>query len=460
MKVIYSKLVKPGVHLLLKILLGSCVYFALTFNTCSGQSKNKSIPKGEAWLSFTGNGAWCWFSDPRAIYFKGQHSRTYAGWVDSSGSIVVGCYDHDLKRTETKVLHKNLEKDDHANPSLFITRQGKLMVFYSKHDGTATEPIYMVKAKNAENISEWEPAVSLNLNDTVAYPGLSNTYTYTNICQLANEKNKLFLFWRGADYKPNFSVSDDVGKTWTPGKIFILPGRIYKDRRPYLKVATNNKDVIHFAFTDGHPNAEPTNSIYYAKYRGNALYKANGEKIASWPDTPIQPELADMVYDATKTNERAWIWDVAENKEGEPVIVYSRFPNDSSHVYYYSAWNNNQWNNYRLVDSGPWFPQTPAGEKEREPNYSGGIVLDHNDPSIVYLSRLKNKRFEIEKWTTYNKGKDWSVEELTSNSENNNVRPFVIRDYSAQDSLRVLWLNVERYVHYTDYQTAIKMNIR
>src|SRR5436190_18212972 len=121
MKVIYSKLVKPDVDLLLKILLFLYVYFALPFNVC-GQLKNKSIPKGEAYLSFTGNGAWCWFSDPRAIYFKGQHSRTYAGWVDSSGSITVGFYDHDLKRTETQVLHKNLEKDDHTNPSLFIDR--------------------------------------------------------------------------------------------------------------------------------------------------------------------------------------------------------------------------------------------------------------------------------------------------------------------------------------------------
>lgn len=447
-------------HPLLRTLLLLYVCVALTFNLCSGQSKTTSAAKGEAYLSFTGNGAWCWFSDPRAVYYKRQYSRTYAGWVDSSGSIVVGFYDHDLKHIETKILHKHLDKDDHANPSLFIDRQGKLIVFYSKHDGTSAEPIYMEKAKNPESISEWEPTATLRLNDTVTYAGLRDSYTYTNIFQLSNEKNKLYLFWRGADYKPNFSVSHNDGKTWSTGKILILPDRVYKDRRPYLKIASNNKDAIHFAFTDGHPNAEPTNSIYYAKYRGNTFYKANGEKIAGWSDLPIQPKLADKVYDATKTNEKAWIWDVAENKDGEPVIVYSRFPNDSNHVYYYSVWHNNQWNNYRLIDSGPWFPQTPVGTKEREPNYSGGIVLDHNDPSIIYLSRLKKGKFEIEKWTTGNKGKDWIVEAITSDSENNNVRPFVIRNYSTQDSLRVLWMNIEKYVHYTDYQTAIKMNIR
>jgi len=453
-----SKLLKPILRLLLKTWLLLCIYITSTTGVCHSQSKSKSVSKGEAYISLTDNGAWCWFSDPRAIYFKGQHRRTYAGWVDSTGNIIVAFYDHDLKRTETKVLHQNFEKDDHDNPSLFIDRQGKLMVFYSKH--ATSEPIYMVKAKNAEDISEWETAAALKLNDPIAYPGLSDTYTYTNICRLEKENDKLFLFWRGADFKPNFSVSDDGGKTWSPGRILILPGRIYKDRRPYLKVASNNKDVIHFAFTDGHPNVEPTNSIYYAKYRNNALHKANGEKIAELSDLPIQPKLADIVYDATKTNEKAWIWDVAGTKEGDPVIVYSRFPNDSSHVYYYSIWNNNQWNNYKLVNSGPWFPQTAAGEREREPFYSGGIVLDHEDPAIVYLSRLKNSRFEIEKWTTSDKGKNWSTEDITSHSENNNVRPFVIRDYSPRDSLKVLWMNAEKYIHYTDYHSSVKMNIQ
>ena len=441
-----------------KLILFFFIAIALLFNACSRKSKNNLVLKGESYLSFTDNGAWCWFSDPRAIYFKGQHSRTYAGWVDSLGNIMVGFYDHDLKSIETKLIHEHLEKDDHNNPSLFIDRQGKLMVFYSKHAGT--EPIYLQKGRNAEDISEWEATETLSLNDTIAYKGLSNTYTYTNICQLADEKDKLYLFWRGADFKPNFSVSDDSGKTWSPGKILILPDRIYKDRRPYLKMASNNKNVIHFAFTDGHPNAEKTNSIYYAKYRNGALYKANGVKIADWSALPVQPNLTDIVYDATKSNEKAWIWDIAENSEGDPVIVYSRFPNDSNHVYYYGVWDNGQWQNHKLLNSGPWFPQTPKGEKEREPNYSGGIALDHEDPSIVYLSRLKNTRFEIEKWTTSNKGADWVVREITRNSENNNVRPFVIRNNSGQDSLKLLWMNVTKYFHYTDYQSSIKMNIK
>lgn len=438
------------------IIFFSYIFILLTFSAGKRISVPESPQPGESYLSFTEDGAWCWFSDPRAIYYNGKYRRTYAGWIDHVGNVTVGFYDHDRKTIETKILHEGLEKDDHDNPGLFLDKEGKLWLTYSKHSG---DRIYLVKGKNPEDISTWEPTRSLRLNDTIAYSGSSNTYTYSNLCQLADERNTLYLFWRGADYKPNFSKSTDNGETWSQGKILILPERLYKDRRPYVKIASNNKDVIHVAFTDGHPNAEPSNSIYYAKYRKGYLYKANGEKIKAWSALPVSPRETDVVYDATTTKEKAWIWDVTENREGDPVIVYSRFPNDSTHVYYYALWDQVQWVNYKLLNSGSWFPQTPAGTIETEPNYSGGIVLDHQDPSTVYLSRVKNGKFEIEKWTTPDKGKHWNVTEVTANSRFDNIRPFVIRDYPMDDSPRLLWMNVKRYIHYTDYEAAVKMDI-
>jgi hypothetical protein len=440
-------------------LLSIILFFSVVviFGACNRELPADAGEKGEAYLSLTDDGAWCWFSDPRAVYFKGKYSRTYSGWVDSLGNITIGFYDHDRKQVETKIIHARLEKDDHNNPSLLIDREGRLMVFYSKH--AARDPLYLARSVNPEDITQWKSIEELRLNDTIAYPDLSDTYTYANICRMADEDDKLYLFWRGADFKPNVSVSDDNGQHWSPGKILVLPERIYRNRRPYLKVATNSKDIIHMAFTDGHPNAEPTNSIYYAKYKGGELLKANGEKIKDWSSLPLAPHEADLVYNATVTKEKAWIWDVADNN-GNPVIVYSRFPNDSIHVYYYSIWDDDQWNNYELVNSGGWFPQTPEGEKEREPNYSGGIVLDAGDPSQVYLSREINGIFEIEKWTTHDKGKTWKTTAITRNSAFDNVRPFVTRNYPERKTPAILWLNVKRYRHWTDYQTAVKINIR
>jgi hypothetical protein len=421
------------------------------------EPKPDTSTKKKSFRNFTENGAWCWFSDPRAVHYSGKFRRTYAGWVDSSGNIMVGYYDHGTKKIKEKIIHKNLEIDDHDNPSLFIDNNGKLFVFYSKHAGP--EPIYLAKAKNSEDMEEWETTEKLYLNDTLNYQGLSNSYTYTNICQLTKEKNKMYLFWRGMDFKPNFSVSHDNGESWENGKIFILPDRTYKDRRPYLKMASNHKDVIHFVFTDGHPRNEKSNSIYYLKYQNGILCKASNEKIIDWSELPIRPEQSDLVYDANISGQKACIWDIAENKQGNPVIVYSKFPNDSNHIYNYAVWDNMKWNNYELINSGGWFPETPKGKIQSEPNYSGGITLDHTDPSIIYLSIMKNGKFEIEKWTTNNQGKDWSKESITKNSELNNVRPYVIQNYPTQDSLRVLWMSVKKYNHYTDYISSIKMNI-
>lgn len=414
-------------------------------------------PTAESYRSFTDDGAWCWFSDPRAVYYQGRFSRTYAGWVDSTGSVTVGYYDHTSGETVTQVVHKNLERDDHDNPALLIDRQGRLVIFYSKHAGK--EPLYLARSQHPEDISTWEPARKLPLNDTLMYTGMSDTYTYANICRLSEEADKLYLFWRGADFKPNFSVSTDHGETWSAGRIMILPERSYANRRPYLKVATNDKDIIHFAFTDGHPNAEPENSIYYLKYQDGSFQKADGAHVADWSALPVDPRQCDVVYDATVTGEKAWVWDVAGDENGNPVIAYVRFPNDTAHVYYYCTWNEGAWQHHRLVNSGSWFPQTPAGVRETEPNYSGGLALDHNDPSIVYLSRQKNGKFEIERWQTPDHGKTWNVKAITTNSKHDNVRPFVVRSYHKSDSLNVLWMSFSKYVHWTNYNSAIKMNI-
>jgi hypothetical protein len=283
------------------------------------------------------DGAWCWFSDPRAVYYEGDYQRTYLGWVDSRGNISVGYYDHRWKTYSARTLHQNLEVDDHDNPTLLFTPDGRLLFFYSRH--SRGDPIYLMEARQPESLAEWAPRRELFLNDTAAYRGLYNSYTYTNPCLLEEENNRIYLFWRGMDFKPNVSFSDDLGKTWAPGKIMILPERTYRNRRPYLKVAGNGRDRIHLAFTDGHPNKEPTNSIYYACYRDGAFYRADGSRITTYEKLPFEPRQASIVYDAVPTREKAWIWDVAADSLDRPAVVYARFPDDAHHVYYYARWD-------------------------------------------------------------------------------------------------------------------------
>ena len=401
----------------------------------------------------TANGAWCWFSDPRAVYHEGEQAQTFAGWVEDTGNIVVGAFDHQAGTLTTHVVHDTLEVDDHANPSLLIRPDGHLMVFYSKHTG---ENIKIRRSLRPEDASAWEPMREIMPNDTASYePGLRNKYCYTNPYQLADEGHRIYLFWRGLGNKPNLTYSDDGGVTWAPGRIVVQPAETYKDQRPYLKVASNGTNRLHLAFTDGHPRNEPTNGIYYARYQDGAFYKADGTLITALEALPFGPRDADVVYDARETNVRAWIWDVAEGSEGHPVIVYTRLPEVDDHRYHYAAYDGEQWHDHEITRAGGWFPQTPEGEEEREQHYSGGVVLDHSDPSVVYLSREVDGVFEIERWTTQDRGVTWASEAVTTGSSYDNVRPVVVRN-AAEQGPHVLWLENQRYIHYTDYHSAIR----
>jgi len=421
---------------------------------CAILIEKKQFTTGEEYKILTLDGAWCWFSEPRAYYYKGKFERIYAGWIDQYGNISVGYVDLKTRIVKTKILHENFEIDDHDHPVVYLDNEGFVNVYYTYH--ATPKPIYYYRSKYPENIELWEECKLLYLNDTNEYKGFRNSYTYANITALKKENYKQYLFWRGMDFKPNLAIKDSI---WNKGKIFILPERIYKDRRPYLRMYSNEYDKIHFAFTDGHPRNEKYNSIYYMYYRNGKLYKANGDIIAEFKDIPIVPSKTDVVYDAKLTGEKAWIWDVAEDINGYPVIVYSRFPNDSNHLYYYSRWNGKKWVNYFVVNSGKWFPQTPSGEKEREPNYSGGMSIDFNDVSTIYISIQRNGIFEIEKWIFDKKTEKWSIKPITYNSKNHNVRPVVARNNKNKNYTYIFWMNIEKYIHYTDYKTSIRYAI-
>jgi hypothetical protein len=368
---------------------------------------------------------------------------------------MIGAYDHNTRKIQTAVLHEKLERDDHDVPSILVRDDGRLLTFYSRH---SKDDFYLRISDNPEDISSWQPAQKLNVNDNHEYPAdYGRAYCYSNPYQLSEENGRIFLFWRGIANKPCVSVSDDGGRSWSKGKILIFPNETYENQRPYVKYASNYKNRIHIAFTDGHPRNEPTNGVYYACYRDSAFFRADGARITNLRSIPFGPRDADVVYDAKLTNSRAWVWDVAEDESGAAVIVYTRLPAELDHRYHYARWNGKQWHDHEITDAGKWFPQTPEGEVEGEPYYSGGIVLDHRNPSVLYLSRPVNGVFEIERWITTDKGKTWRSEAVTANSKYDNVRPFVPWNSNEGNGPHLLWMTNNRYVHYTDYKSVIKM---
>ncbi len=459
----------------------TCLATFLTFillqsyagNFVKQNHKSSDDLTSEMYQSMTFNGAWCWFSDPRAVYFEGEHKRTYSGWIDNFGDIHVGYYDHETGEVHSKTLYDNLEIDDHDNPALLFDEEGRLQVYFCTHT-IGTKPLYLVRASSPENIDEWEPVQELFLNDKAFRDLGGMNHTYSHPIRLTAENNRIYLFWRGIDGKPSFSFSDDTGKTWAKGQIFFMPERVYKFRRPYTKVYSDGNDRIHITVTDGHPRKETENSIYYTCLKNGAFYKADGTMIKTIEELPMLPSDLDMVYDAKEGGAKAWNWDIAATAAGDPVIAYAKFPNDSNHVYCYAKWEKGKWNNYDLINAGGWFPKTKEGQEEPEPNYSGGMSIDHENPETVYLSVKRDSVFEIEQWTTKNSGKAWHVKAITKGSSKDNIRPTTVRGAKSDNPNQVLWMQNTRYIHFAygrrfigqmggtfdeRYLTSIKMDL-
>jgi hypothetical protein len=401
------------------------------------------------------DGTWCWFSDPRAIYLPQNGGKLVTGYVSEDGSVIA--LQHNVKSGETQsyILNKKLEVDDHNNPAFVQRADGHILAFYTKHHNT---DLYMHVSKKPYDASEWEPAITINPNgkaDVEKYG--DNKYTYANPFVLSEENNRIYLFGRWIGFKPNFSWSDDGGKTWAEGRVVVSPQPFSWGQRPYVKYFSDGKDKIHMVFTDGHPRDEKTNSVYYAYYKKGSFYRANGEQICTIEQLPFEPKDATLVYDAKTTGHRAWVYDIVADKKGNPAIAYARYPSETEHIYHYAYFTGEKWIDQKLCNSGKWFPSTPQGKKEREPHYSGGMTIAMHEPHTLYVAIENENLFEIEKWTFNPKKQIWKNSLVTLRSQTNQVRPYVAKDTPKKTGTLLLWLSVDRYVHYTDYRTRVML---
>jgi PKD repeat protein len=382
-----------------------------------------------------GGGAWSWFGDPRAVTHDG---RTYVGWVDLQGDIKVSSYDHDTHERVTAVLQARLNRDDHANPSIHVLPDGRLMVFYSRHVGPAMH--YRISSQ-PESVRSWDPPQMVPVN----VPGNPNRgYTYPNPIYLGDE-DRLYLFWRGGNYNPTYSTRDDVTGQWSAARNLIH----MQGERPYVKYASSGDDTIHVAYTNAHPNEFGDVNIYYARVHDGTIERAGGQQIGTLAGPPISPEAGNEIFDEA---EQAWVHDVAADSLGRPVIVFAAFPSAADHRYWYARWTGTAWERHEI---------TPAGGSFREdggsPYYSGGLTLDHEDPSRVYLSRqVARDSWQVGTWETANGGADWTSQVVSLPEAQRNVRPVSPRGMPNpfEDDLSVIWMRGS-YPSWRDYQTSI-----
>jgi hypothetical protein len=374
-----------------------------------------------------GAGGWTWFSDPRAVYFEGRHRRTYFGWVNREGAIVVASYDHATRRLEKAVLQRGGRIDDHCNPALLMRADGRLTAFYCGHHGAH---MFYRRTRHPEDVSRWGPEHTLPTNAAGHFG-----YTYPNPMYLTAER-RTYLWWRGGSHWPCFSRHSDAGR-WTPARNLLH----IHGQRPYVKFHTDGVDTIHMAYTEGNPGSF-NNSVYYLRFRADSVFHADGTRVAGLRGLPIAPSRGDKVYDVHVHADRAWVWDVAAHPDGRPVMVYATLGRERA--YEYAEWTGESWQRRRIAQDVGRLP--PAG-------YVPGISLDHEDPRVILLSRKAGNGFRVERWRTGDGGATWRRRTLSHAADGRDaIRPITPRGRAGERD--VLWMQGD-YRGFFDYRTEV-----
>lgn len=429
---------------MLRILFPLSVFFCLSLNA-------------QQTFTLTNDGAWCWFSDPRAIYAQSEKGKIITGWISKSGDVYAASLEPATGKISQKKLYSNLEVDDHDNPAFLELTNGNILAQYTWHGGSkkGMGVVQNITTQPYDVNSFGDSTVFKPFSESLLKQFERETYTYANPFRLQAENNKIYSFGRWIGFKPNFITSVDQGKTWSEPRVIVTSKKLDVNNRPYVKYYSDGKSKIHMVFTDGHPNNEPLNSVYYCYYEKDAFWRIDGTQICTVNDLPFHPEDASVVYKATAETGKAWIFDIVVDKKGRPVIAYARYPVNQQHLYHYAVYDHNKWKDHLLINSGGWFPQAVEGKKQREENYSGGMTLDPSDPATVYFSHDINGIFELSQATTANMGNTWKVTPITRNSKLNNVRPVIPRYKGKSDTTVLLWMQFRKYIHFTDYDSDI-----
>ena len=399
-------------------------------------------------------GAWCWFADPRALHYEnagGTINATYIGYIDVHGNIKATQYNW-LTGCKTDVLVRScFQPDDHNNPTFLVLPDERVMIFYTRHTDEA-KIWYRISVK---------PGDISALGDE-KYLTTQNNTTYPSPFILSDDPQHIYLCWRGINWHPTIArltmpdAQDNCKFDFGPKQIVQSTGA-----RPYAKYQSNGKDKIYVSYTTGHPDNEQPDWLYFNvidinQGNGPILRDLNGRQLSIVSNGVFNVNKTDSYassYPATivdrTANIRNWVWQIALDKNENPVIAYPHIDDaKTSHVYWYARWNGTAWKNTWVQYGGHAFHQN---WNSTERCYSGGMALDPDNINDLYLSiPTKNGQYnkdgvyELWRYTIDDEGKVSGSEQLTAGSPKNNVRPYIIPG-SKNSKMRLAWMQGDYY---------------
>lgn len=424
------------------------------------------------------DGGWCWFQDPRAITCEG---RVVVGSVATgrhdprrTGNIELAAWNPRDGSIERRVLHENLQADDHNAPALLQRSDGRLLAMYSKHssDGLLR---YRVSREPGDP-TRWRPErhVDLGPGCLVCYNNLLSSRDDAGVGRIDNI-TRVFRRGEESSNKPWHLRSEDDGDTWSVVGRLLDVDDPYR-HRPYVRTARDRRGHLHVLFTEGHPREFPSTSIYHATLCDGVWYDSSGALIERERGQPLHPGDATCLYRGTP-EARAWTADLAITDEGRPVAAFTvrREPADRVDLprgdpragldlrYHHAIWADGRWHQQQVAYAGRCLYPFEA-------DYAGGMCLHPTDPTVCFCSSSVDPRTGKQLALAHSASeKDNAsghqlyriyvsdpqrvrVEALTDDRAADNLRPLAVAGDAGETVL--LWMH-GRYRRFTDYHTAV-----
>ncbi len=423
----------------------------LVIHSARGEEQFQGYP-------LTQEGAWCWFADPRAVHYTSEDdsiNASYIGYIDVHGNVKAMQMDYVTGVKSEVLVRSYFQPDDHNNPTFLVLPDKRVLIIYSRH--TDEPAFYYRVSKRPGDITQLgeEKCIKTNHNTTYPSPFL-----------MSDDPEHFYLCWRGLGWHPTIArltlpdENDDVQIKWGPYQMVQSTGA-----RPYAKYYSNGKDKLYMTYTTGHPDNEQPNWVYFNVINLHATTDAEGRVSVAPTLEDIRGKqlstIANGTFAVSKTDAykssypytivdaptgyRDWVWQIACDAEGLPIIAMVRINGGKDqHQYYYAKWTGDKWRLTSLADGGGRFHSSNT-----EYCYSGGEALDPENPHIIYLSipttgTSGKKIYEIWKYTLNDAGAITAKEQITRNSTKNNVRPFVLPGSSASP-MRLVWMHGDYY---------------
>lgn len=361
--------------------------------------------------------------------------HTYIGSIDKDGNVKILDYNH-LAGTHTSfTLHANFEVDMHDWPSILLRNDNRLIVFYCKHGGDSLR--YRIST-NPLDISSWGIEQLKYIGPHITYP---------NCVKLSGENDKIYLFFRGfADSQEwSYITSIDSGQTWSSVNTFF---REPVGHQQYLNIVSDDDSIIHFFHFSSYTGNQ---GAYYFQYKNDSLYRINGTVVCHINDTISRAQM-DTIYDRTEPGHGlVWRGNIVIDSLNNPYASFVSYTNSNHGKHNYVYWNGSSWVN-NVVTNADSSLSNNGGTY-----WVGTIVIDPQNLNIVYFSKydtLSNHR-EISKGITNDGGNSWQFIKITSNSNEHNFFPTIIKNHGIHSV--IIWA-YGWHKTYTNYDTDVMIH--